>query len=243
MRSSRSSSRARADSVAPSGTSGTGAAIATSGSQSNSRRTFSIACSKRRRISASSISSRPTRSRSSASFCLGRGAFFAQPVELAARGARRFRLFLTSAPEPVGEALGFRTAVDEPGGQRVDRVALRFELTAARAGPRFFVGTGGEATFDFGEASREAGAPLFDRGAAHLELLAELGGLASGLLDLGAGRTELRNGNRFGGARFVECGNGGAQPGRRGVGGSRIPILRGNQLLEPAGQERVPFVE
>ena len=114
---------------------GIGAAIAASGSQSNSRRTFSTACSSRSRISASSISSRPTRSRSSASFCSA-AALLAQPVELAAGGPRGFGLLLAPAPQPVGEALGFRAAVDETRGERVDRVALLLELPRrARARP------------------------------------------------------------------------------------------------------------
>ena len=58
-RSSRSSSRARAGIVMPSGTSGGSVAIAASGSQSNSVRTCSTVCSSRMRISACSISSRP----------------------------------------------------------------------------------------------------------------------------------------------------------------------------------------
>ena len=44
---------------------------------------------------------------------LGRGTLVPEPVELVPGGPRGFRLLLTPAPEPFGQALGFRTPVDE----------------------------------------------------------------------------------------------------------------------------------
>ena len=117
------------------GTSGIGAAIATSGSQSNSRRTFSIACSSRRRISASSISSRPTRSRSSASCCSAAARSARRPSSLApaARAASDCSWRRRRRRSASRSASAARSA--SRVGERVDRVALVLELARAGRGP------------------------------------------------------------------------------------------------------------
>ena len=112
----------------------------------------------------------------------------------------------------------------------------------ARA-PGFLVGAGGQPALDLGEPRRETGSPFVDRGAANLELLAQLGRRAPGPARPRRGlRAELGDRDRFRGARFVERSFGRAQRptrfGRRG-----IAILRRDELLEPAGQQRVPLVE
>ena len=99
-RSSRSRSRARPASVVPSGTCGATASSADSGSTSYSVRRRSTAVSRRSRVSASSISARWARSRTSVSSRSSSAALGAQRVELLGRRARRFRL----APPLLAEA-------------------------------------------------------------------------------------------------------------------------------------------
>ena len=76
------------------------------------------------RISASSISSRLTRSRSSAELLLGFGAFGAQPVEPATGLAGRVRLLLPALPQPLGELFDV--------GRLRDRAVRRSRSTAWR---------------------------------------------------------------------------------------------------------------
>ncbi len=243
-RSSRSSSRARADSVTPSGTSGSGAAIATSGSQSNSRRTFSTACSRRSRISASSISSRPARSRSSTSCCSAAARSARKPVELHARGARGLRLLAPAAAQPLGEPLGLVRPFREALGERVDGRLLRFELGAAGAGAGFLVGTGGEPGLELGESRRA------DRCAA---LRSRRGGSRAAGAARPPSATACSTSARLAArcstaaasarARLVECRFRDQHPRERDVARFGILLGHGRQRLDARREVRTPFLQ
>ncbi len=169
-RSSRSSSRARAGSVVPPGTSGGSAATATSGSQSCSWRTCSIACSSRNRISASSISRRLARSRCSAS-CRSASARSVRSVSRRRPAlARGLRLETPSRAQPVGQVLDLAARARRVvAASSAIAAATLFEAPAVRAGLCLLVGPRREALLDFRETRPQYRASLFDRGAAHVE--------------------------------------------------------------------------
>ena len=153
----------------PSGTSGTGAAIAASGSQSKSRRTCSTACSSRRRISASSTSSLlgPLAQLGRAASRPPTGALrrpsSRRPASRAASDCWRRRVRSRSASasiSPVRDA----SRVGDLG----DRVAALLHRGPPGAGPGFLVGPHREPGLDLGQAGVQHRAALLDRRAAQL---------------------------------------------------------------------------
>jgi len=148
----------------PSATSGIGAAIATSGSQSNSRRTF-LDRLLQPQADLGFFDLEPADALAClGELLLGRGPFGAQAVELGTGRARGIRLFLAAPAQAVGELLGRGGPIGEPRRDHVDRVALVLELGAPGASAGFLVGTRREPCFDLGESRRETRAPFVDCG-------------------------------------------------------------------------------
>ena len=178
-RSSRSSSRARAGSVMPSGTSGIGrgerdvgfavelVADALDGllEPQPDLGLFDLEPARRARA-ARRAASRPRRAR-----CAGRRA-----------GGRlracRFRLLLAALAQPFGERSISRLRARAARAIRPSTAARARSSWARRArGLRLLVGAGREPRFDVRQPPAEHRAALFDGGAADFEVLAQLGGL------------------------------------------------------------------
>ena len=191
IRSSRSSSRTR-----PAGVDALGQRRALGGHghvglESRSRRSASTAVSMRSLISASSISSRCWRSRTSASALLGLGPLLAQPVELGGDRAGRLGLLAPTALAQLAElGLDARRAARRRGrsGDRWRAAARRARAGAPRP-RRARCGRCGRAAPRprRGGARRNWRRSLDRAGAAHLEVGAQGADLGGPLLEPGPG--------------------------------------------------------
>ena len=207
--------------------------MATSGSQSNSRRRFSTAASSRMRVSASSSSIRLSCSRSSAS-CFSASA---RSVRSASRRCTAAPRGLGLAFAPRAQALGQRVAGAQARAQALAECLHRgraiLQLRAAALCRGLFVGPGRKALLDLGEAAGEQAPALVDSRGAHLGLVAEALGLGPGFLVLRFRRAPGPGGFALGRDRGVERAPG-PGAGRVGVGDRALGFGRAlGQVEQP----------